>query len=62
MALSGAGCSSSSSRISIYTNSYQEPAADSAEGRGKGVRREGLELFKSFISNFFNAYEEFQNS
>lgn len=55
MALSGAGCSSASSSISIYTNSYQAPAADSAGGRGEGVRGEELELFKSCISNIFNA-------
>lgn len=59
MALSGAGCSSTSSSISIYTNSYQAPAADSAGGRGEGVREEELELFRSCISNIFNAYEEF---
>lgn len=59
MALSGAGCTSTSSSIRIYTHSYQEPAAHSAGGREKAVRGEELELFKSCISNIFNAYEEF---
>lgn len=59
MALSGAGCSSTSSSINIYTNSYQAPAADSAGRRGKGVTGEELELFKSCISNIFSAYDEF---
>lgn len=58
MAVSGAGCSSTSSSISIYTNSYQN-VLQTAGGRGKSVRRERLELFKSCISNIFNAYEEF---
>lgn len=55
MALSGAGYSSTPRSISIYTNFYQAPAADSAGGRGEGVRGEELELFKSCISNIFNA-------
>lgn len=58
MALSGAGCSSSSSSISLYTNSYQEPAAESAGG--KDVRGVELELFKFFISSISTLMRNFK--